>query len=161
MAKVVPRPPLCWCFQITHRHTNTHTHTHSHLVGLRTSDRLVAEAGSYMTQNKPKRRKAKPSAEFETRDPRNRSPADQRLRPHGHWNRPINVIRMLRVRHAVGMGKITNGSFGLHIWSEGTSLNTYGEMETILHSILTNRMTQGRTGFVWLRIDSNEMCWAQ
>jgi len=48
------------------RHIHTHTHTHTHTVGLLwTSDQLVAEAATYTTHYKHKRRTSVPSAGLE------------------------------------------------------------------------------------------------
>ena len=55
--------PCCLVFEVSRSYTIRHTHTHS--VGfLWTSDRLVAEAGTYTTHNKHKRQISKSSAGF-------------------------------------------------------------------------------------------------
>jgi hypothetical protein len=53
-------------FEVSGQNTQFDTHTHTQPVGLLcTSDRPVAEAATYTTHNKHKRRTSMPSAEFE------------------------------------------------------------------------------------------------
>ena len=63
---------------VSHKVTHTHTHTHTHPVGLLcTSCQPVAEAASYGTRNKYKRRTFMSSAGIEPA-----IPATKRLQPH-------------------------------------------------------------------------------
>ena len=56
-----------------------------------TSDQHVAEAATYTTHSKHKRRTSMPSAGFEPRDPSNQTASKLHLRPHGHRDRSAEV----------------------------------------------------------------------
>jgi hypothetical protein len=63
----------------------SHTTRHTQAVGvLSTSDQLVAEAATYTTHYKRKRRTSIPSAGFE-----HRAASNLRLRPHSHRDKYI------------------------------------------------------------------------
>ena len=60
-AQIGPRQPHCWGWSITIRRTHTHP-----VRMLWTSDQQVAEAATYTTHKKHRRRTSVPSVEFET-----------------------------------------------------------------------------------------------
>jgi hypothetical protein len=73
--------------------SRSHAIRHAHpLARLWKSDHLVAEAATYTTHNKHKRRTAVPSAEFEPGNPAIKLATDLRLRAHRHPYRLCGII---------------------------------------------------------------------
>jgi len=93
---------------------STHTHTHTCTVGLLwMKERPVAEAATYTTHNKHKRRTPLPPAGFELAIPAHERPQTH-LRPYGHREWPTelhqglkHMARLLEVPFAY----TTKGSF--------------------------------------------------
>jgi hypothetical protein len=74
----------------TDRQTDRQTHTHTPVGLLWTNDQLVAEAATYATHNKHKRRTSVHSVGFEPAIPAIKWQQTYALRRHGHRDRPKN-----------------------------------------------------------------------
>ena len=74
-------------------HLTTLNDTLTHILGRTPLDEGSARRRDlYLTKhNTPKRQSSIPSAGFEPTIPAREGPPDPRLRPHGHWDRPIKV----------------------------------------------------------------------
>jgi predicted signal transduction protein with EAL and GGDEF domain len=73
--------------EVSRSHIQTHTHTHTQPAGLLwTNEQLVAEAATYTTHNRHKRRTTMLPMGFETAI-QERAAADLHLRPHVHRDR--------------------------------------------------------------------------
>jgi hypothetical protein len=72
-------------------------HTPQSVILLWTRDRPLAETSTWQHKHSQETNIHAPGG-IQTHDPSKRSAADLRLRPHGHWDRPMPFLTALKLR---------------------------------------------------------------